>query len=238
MKFRHAIVIGASSGIGAELVRQLAASGCKVAAVARRQDRLEALASDCGALPFVHDVRNTEEVSELFQRITQTMGGFDLMIYAAGIMPSVGEQEYDFEKDRETMMVNVLGAMVWIDQAAIRFEGTRKGSIVAIGSVAGDRGRAGQPAYNASKAALTTFMEALRNRLASKGVRVVTIKPGPTATEMTSHLRSRMMDPADVAKKILAVSDKTGEHYVKFAHWVAFAIIRNIPSAIFRKLKI
>jgi NAD(P)-dependent dehydrogenase (short-subunit alcohol dehydrogenase family) len=238
MKFRHAIVIGGSSGIGAELVRQLAAQGCKVAAVARRQDRLAALESECGALPFVHDVRNAQEAAALFQQITQALGGFDLMIYAAGVMPSVGEKEYDFEKDKEMMSVNLLGAIAWLDQAAIRLEGTGKGSIVAIGSVAGDRGRAGQPAYNASKAALTTFMEALRNRLSSRGVRVVTIKPGPTATEMTSHLRTRMADPAAVAKKILAVSDKTGEHYVKFAHRIAFAIIRNIPSPIFRKLKI
>jgi NAD(P)-dependent dehydrogenase (short-subunit alcohol dehydrogenase family) len=189
-------------------------------------------------LPYQHDVRSPEEVPKLFQRITQDLGGLDLIIYAAGVMPPVGPHEYDFEKDREMIDVNLLGAIAWLNQAAIRFENTQTGSIVGIGSVAGDRGRCGQPVYNTSKAALATYLEALRNRLSRHGVAVVTVKPGPTATEMTAHLHATMMDPAIVASKILAVSSKTGEHYVKFTHRLAFAIIRRIPSPIFRKLKV
>jgi NAD(P)-dependent dehydrogenase (short-subunit alcohol dehydrogenase family) len=239
-EFQHAIVIGASSGIGAELVKQLAAEGTKVAAVARRGDRLLQMASDLGSnvVPVEHDVTHYDEVPQLFQRITQELGGLDLVIYVAGVMPAVGPHEYDFAKDKLTMDVNVLGAIAWLNQAAIRFENTRHGSVVAVGSVAGDRGRSGQPVYNASKAALTTYMEALRNRLAKLGVAVVTIKPGPTATEMTSHLHMNMMPAAKVAEFILKNADKTGEHYVKLTHRVAFAVIRSIPSAIFRRLKI
>jgi len=239
-KFEYAIVIGASSGIGAELVRQLAAEGTRVAAIARRGEKLQALANELGdkVLPYEHDVTDYGAVPALFQRATKELGGLDLVIYAAGVMPQVGHSEYDFDKDKQMIEVNVLGAIAWLDQAAIRFENTKHGSIVGIGSVAGDRGRCGQPVYNASKAALTTYLEALRNRLAKLGVKVVTIKPGPTATEMTSHLHQQMMSPQAVAAVILAKADKTGEHYVKFAHRVALAVIRGIPSPVFRRLKI
>lgn len=236
MDYKHAIVVGASSGIGLELVKQLTASGCKVAGVARRAERLEGMP---GVLAFKHDVTQYDEVPALFQEITKQLGGLDLIIYASGVMPAVGGQEYNFEKDRQMIEVNVLGCIAWLNQAAIRMENTKSGSIVAIGSVAGDRGRSGQPVYNTSKAAVATYMEALRNRISRYGVKVVTVKPGPTKTEMTESLHMRgAMDAADVASIILRKSRKTGEHYVKFTHRVFFWIIRSFPSPIFRKLHV
>ncbi|HWD41476.1 MAG TPA: SDR family NAD(P)-dependent oxidoreductase [Fimbriimonas sp.] len=238
--FSHAIVVGGSSGIGAELVRQLARGGAKVAAIARRRDRLESLKSELGSnvLIYEHDVTHYDEVPALFQQVTKELGGLDLIIYAAGVMPQVGPEEFDFEKDRQMIEVNVLGMIAWLNQAAVRFSNTRSGSIVGIGSLAGERGRCAQPVYNTSKAAVATYMEALRNRLARFGVAIVTIKPGPTATEMTAHMHSRMMDPAAVAMKVLEKADQTGEHYVKFVHKVMFAVVRNVPSFIFRRTNI
>lgn len=239
--YKYAIVVGASSGIGAEITRQLAASGCRVAAVARRIDRLQQLAEEHkgNILPVEHDVKNYEAVPELFQEITQRLNGLDLVVYAAGVMPEVGWHEYCFEKDREMVEVNFLGAIAWLNEAASRFENTKHGTIVALGSVAGDRGRAGQPVYNATKAALTTYTEALRNRLGRLGVRVVTVKPGPTQTEMTQKLHLRGAMPAPVAARlILEKSESAGEHYLKPTHAIAFAIIRAIPSWLFQKLKI
>lgn len=236
MQYRHAIIVGASSGIGLELVKQLTESGCKVAGVARRAERLEGMPN---VLAFKHDVTNYDEVPALFQEITKQLGGLDLIVYASGVMPAVGAHEYDFAKDRQMIEVNVLGCIAWMNQAAIRFENTKAGSMVAIGSVAGDRGRSGQPVYNASKAFVSSYMEALRNRVARYGVKVVTIKPGPTKTEMTEGLHMRgAMDAAKVASVILDKSTKTGEHYVKFGHRVAFWVIKRIPSPIFRRLHI
>ena len=240
-QYRHAIVIGASSGIGEEIAKQLAAGGCKVAALGRRSNLLRSLADKSGGaiLPFEHDVTDYGKIPLLFQEIAAALGGLDLVVYCAGYMPGVGPQEYEFEKDKEIFQINVIGAMAWLDQAAIRFDNVGAGTIIAIGSVAGDRGRAGQPAYNASKAALATFAEALRNRLDSKGVRVVTVKPGPTATPMTESLGLKnMMAANEAAALILRKSAKAGEHYLKLSHRVAFFIIRNIPSPLFRRLKI
>jgi len=239
--YAYAIVVGASSGIGEELVRHLARDGAKVAAVARRADLLEKLAAEFPerVITVQHDVTDYDAVPALFQEITKQLGGLDLIVYAAGTMPAVGEHEYSFEKDKQMVEVNILGAIAWLNQTAIRFENTGHGTIVGIGSVAGERGRQGQPVYNMSKAALATYLEALRNRLSRRGVRVVTIKPGPTATEMTAHLHMKgMMDASTTAEIILMKSQKNGEFFIKFTHKVAFAIIRNIPSAVFRKLKI
>lgn len=240
-KFKHAIVVGASSGIGLEIARQLAAQGCQVAAIARRQSKLDELAAEHPdrILPIVHDVTNYDEVPTVFQDVTGRLGGLDLIVYASGVMPSVEVDEFDFSKDRAMFETNVLGGIAWMNEAAVRFRNTGHGSIVGIGSVAGDRGRMKQPAYNASKAALATYMEALRNRISRYGVKVVTIKPGPVKTDMTAGLGFKdAMEPDVAASLILKKAERTGEHYLSFKHAIAFAIIRNIPSWIFRRLNV
>ena len=238
--YARAIIVGASSGIGAELAKQLAHEGTEVALVARRLERLEAIAEGNSRMHvYEHDVTAFDEVPAIFQRITGDLGGLDLIIYASGVMSEVGPSEFNFDKDKEMVDVNLLGAIAWLNQAAIRFEGVGAGTIVGIGSVAGDRGRSGQPVYNTTKAALATYLEALRNRLAKKGVRVVTIKPGPVDTEMTQRIRLRgAMSAERAAEIILAKSTRTGEHYLKLGHRIAFYIIKRIPSPLFRKTKI
>lgn len=236
-----AIIVGASSGIGAELAKQLAETGMTVAVVARRRDRLEALAATKPDqfLPFVHDVGDIAAAPKLFAEITRQLGGLDLFIYAAGVMPEVASNEFSTSKDLAMIETNVAGAVAWLNLAAERFQSTHRGKIIAIGSVAGDRGRRGQPVYNASKAFLHTYMEALRNRLDRLGVVVVTIKPGPTATEMTAGLNLKGMMPVEVAaQRILQVSDSSGEKYLATKHRVIFAILRHIPSWMFRKLNL
>ncbi|HEY0866678.1 MAG TPA: SDR family NAD(P)-dependent oxidoreductase [Fimbriimonas sp.] len=239
-KYGHAIVVGASSGLGAEIARQLAATGCRVAAVARRAERLESLARESANITiYPHDATDYASVPLLFQRIAQEIGGLDLVVFAAGVMPEVAVGEYDFEKDRQIVEVNVLGAVAWLNEAALRFQSTGHGTIVGIGSVAGDRGRMKQPVYNASKAFLHTYLEALRNRVARHGVTVVTIKPGPMDTEMTAgmHLRSAM-SAEEAARRTLARAETGGEKYLSAKHRLAFAVIKRIPSWIFRRLNV
>ncbi len=236
-----AIVVGASSGMGRELVREIADGGGLVVAIARRGDRLQELADvhPGRIFPIVHDVTNYEKAPELFQQATDLLTGLNLFIYASGVMPQVGGSEYSFAKDQAMIDVNITGAVAWLNLAAERMGNTGYGSIVALGSAAGERGRAGQPVYNASKAFIHSYMESIRNRIARKGVRVVTIKPGPVNTEMTANLKQRgAMDPRRAALKILALRNRTGEHFLKPTHALAFLIIRNIPSPIFRRLNI
>ncbi len=152
-QFRKAIVVGGTSGIGREIARQLAASGCKVAVAARRTELLESLHDEFPdqILAFVHDVEEYREAPELFLRITKELGGLDLLVYASGVMHPVEWTEFDTEKDMEMLAVNCAGAVSWINQAAIRFQGTKSGTIVGISSAAGERGRGSPPVYGASK---------------------------------------------------------------------------------------
>jgi decaprenylphospho-beta-D-erythro-pentofuranosid-2-ulose 2-reductase len=252
-RFQRAIIVGASSGMGAELARQLAAQGSYVALVARRADELTRLAAEIieafpvtsgdgpRALTYPHDVRCYGEVPALFQTVCRDLGGLDLIIYAAGVMPRLLHDEYDFEKDRAMIEVNVLGAIAWLNEAAQRFQAAGAGTIVGISSVAGERGRRGQPVYCTSKAALNTYLESLRNRLGRYGVRVVTIKPGPVDTPMTRGLdKLPLLIPAeDAARQILrAATNGTRTAYIPWKWRPIMAVIRGIPSALFQKMNI
>ncbi len=242
--FATAAVIGASVGIGAEMVRQLAASGVRVAAVARRIPELEALQAACGGPEkvgvYAHDVKNFDEAPLLFDRIVADLGGLDCLIYNAGVMPRVEESEYNFAKDREMIEVNLLGAMAWFNPAGAYMEARRAGTLVGVSSVAGDRGRRGNPAYHTSKAALSTYLESLRNRLDRYGVKVVTVKPGPVETAMTTGLKLPLMIKADEAAKgaLALAAGGSGEGYVPLAWKPIMLAIRHVPSVLFRRTNI
>ncbi len=241
-RLSRVVVIGASSGIGAALVRRLVKDGAEVAAVARRQDLLDALAAE---LPgkvrvYVHDVEETDEVPALWQKIDGELGGIDTLVYAAGTMPEVTEGEYAFEKDRSMIVTNVLGAMAWMNPAAARFQAQKSGSIVGISSIAGERGRRGNPAYCTSKAALTTYLESLRNRCSRYGVNVVTIKPGFVESAMTAGKGKLlwMITADEAARRTVALARKgsSASGFVPRRWWLVALIVRLLPSFVFRKL--
>jgi short-subunit dehydrogenase len=236
------VIVGASSGMGEAMARQLAQEGADVAIVARREDELKRLAGEHpGKLrAYVHDVSNVDEVPALFERIERDMGPLDALIYAAGVMPKIEEGEYAFEKDRAMVTVNLLGAMAWMNQAAKRFEAAKAGTILGISSIAGERGRRGNPAYCTTKAALTTYLESLRNRCSRYGVNVVTIKPGFVDTAMTRGMKGLfwLISAEKAAKTSLALARK-GSSAAAFvpSRWALVAyIVRSLPSFIFRKL--
>lgn len=245
-RFARAIIVGASGGIGAATAKQLAARGCAVALVARREAELETVAADIRnaggtAFTYPHDVADFCETPALFQQICRDLGGLDIIIYAAGVMPRLAPSEYDFGKDRDTVTVNLLGAVAWLNEAAARFAAMDAGTIVGIGSVAGDRGRRAAPVYGATKAALETFLESLRNRFGNTNVRVVTIKPGPVDTPMTAGMDKLplLLPVNDAARQIVAAAERgAGVVYVPGAWQFLMTVIKAIPSAVFRKLNV
>jgi NAD(P)-dependent dehydrogenase (short-subunit alcohol dehydrogenase family) len=248
--WKTAIVVGASSGIGEAVARRLAAEGCRVALVARREPRLAAICEEIGkstadgrAVFRVHDVADGAAAAGVWDSVERDLGPVDLLVFAAGIMPAVGETEYSFEKDRAILETNLLGAVAWFDVAALRMETARRGTIVGVSSVAGDRGRRGNPVYAASKAAMNSVLESLRNRLARHGVTVCTIRPGYVATPMTEglDLPARMTISADAAARMLlaAARKKRGVDVYVPGRWAfVMFVIRHIPSFVFRRLSI
>ena len=242
---KKAIVVGASSGIGEAMARRLAAQGAEVALVARRHDELErvaaAIRSTGGkAHVHVHDAAQSGEAAPLFDEIVARLGGLDCLVYAAGTMPELAEGEFDFAKDRAMIEVNLLGAIAWCGPAAQLFSAQRGGTLIGISSIAGERGRRGNPGYCTSKAAFTTWLESARNRAARDGVNVVTIKPGFVDTAMTRGKPGLfwLVSADEAARLSLALAGKqsSAAGFVP-ARWALVAqVVRAIPSFIFRRM--
>lgn len=245
---RRAIVVGASVGMGAALSKKLAKEGYAVALVARQKEKLNALcdeinqlAGETRALAYPHDVSNYKEVPGLLQNIVADLGGLDTFIFMAGInYPPGGNDKYNFENDRQMVEVNLIGAMAWLSPVAEMFQAAKSGQIVGIGSVAGDRGRVGNPGYNTSKAGLATYLEALRNRLTRYGVNVLTVKPGFVKTEMLKAAVGPTPFAIPVEKAVddiyNAMQKRRQSIYTPFFWQYLMLVIRHIPSFIFRRL--
>jgi short-subunit dehydrogenase len=245
---RRGIVIGASDGIGAALARRLAREGYTLALIARRRDKLESICSEINqmageqrARAYVHDVADYEKASALLRRIVADLGGLDLAVFVAGVnYPPGGLDQYNFENDRKMIEVNLIGAMAWLTPVAEMFQSAQAGQIVGIGSVAGDRGRVGNPGYNTSKAGLATYLEALRNRLTRHGVNVLTVKPGFVQTEMLKAAQgpTPFTIPVEKAVDDIWQAMKRRKQVIYTApiwRWIMLAI-QHTPSFIFRRL--
>ena len=242
----RAIIIGASSGIGEAVALRLADQGYLLALLARREKNLKMLcekinqqAGERRAIYYIHDITQPDVVPSLLQKIVADMGGLDVFIFSAGITRPPGIRNFDINKDLLTMQVNLLGALAWLNPVAALFQQLRSGQIVGISSVAGERGRVGNPAYNASKAALTCYLEALRNRLTRYGVNVLTIKPGFVQTDSLQEAKRTfwVITPDQAATGICKAIEKRKQEVYLPAIWRwVMLIVRNIPSIIFRRM--
>ncbi len=242
-----ALIVGASSGVGAALARRLAREGYALGLVARRIDRLQDLcdeiASTCyiRAFAYQHDVVNTAEVPALLEKVIGDLGRLDLFVYCAGVLFPNDPAAYHAGEDLLMLQVNLVGAAAWINPVAQRFRQEHAGHIVGIGSIAGDRGRRGMPAYTASKAGLHAYLEGMRNRLWREGVAVTTIKLGQVKTDMLKNAdRRRNPISADRAAELIwrAIEKRKQTAYVP-AWWRLVGLaIQHLPSSVFRRLPI
>jgi Short-chain alcohol dehydrogenase of unknown specificity len=183
-----AVVTGASSGIGEATARALAAAGYRVALLARRADRIDALAAELGngSIAIEADVTDRDQLVAAAERVRNELGPASVLINNAGIMllgPFSADQREDY---RRMIDVNLLGAIttteVFLDQLT-----AGAGDIVNISSVAGRTARAGNGVYAATKWGLNGWSESLRQELLPE-VRVTLIEPGVVATELPTHI--------------------------------------------------
>jgi short-subunit dehydrogenase len=202
-------------------------------------NQINAAAGKTAAVPYVHDVTQYDEVPGLLRRIVADLGGLEFAAYVAGVNFPPGVDKYNFDGDRQMVEVNLIGAIAWLNPIAEMFQSAGRGQIVGISSVAGDRGRVGNPGYNASKAGFSTYLEALRNRLTRRGVSVVTIKPGFVKTQMLAAAQKPMfpITPEKAADDIYAAMRKRKQQVYTpwFWTWIML-VVRNIPSVLFRRM--
>jgi short-subunit dehydrogenase len=190
---RVAVITGASSGIGRSLAKTLARGGARVGLLARRGAALEELADEIRqvggvAAVAVADVTDRARLRQAVEDLAEILGPVDLMIANAGVGVPTTLEPVNIEVVEETIRVNVLGVVYAIDAVLPSMLMRKTGQIAAISSLAGYKGMPGESAYCASKAAVNSYMEALRVQVRGRGITVSTICPGFIRTPMTSTM--------------------------------------------------
>jgi NADP-dependent 3-hydroxy acid dehydrogenase YdfG len=218
---RVAVITGASSGIGEATARALAASGHRVALLARRADRIHALADEIGngAIAIEADVTDRESLVAAAECVQQELGGADILVNNAGVMLTAPFTSNQREEHRSMVETNLLGAMTTTEVFLDQLRANGGGDLVNISSVAGRVAPAGFAAYAATKWGLNGWSEAPRVELQPK-IRVTVIEPGAIATELSDHITDAESKRA--AKKYLDTAIPAQD----IADVIAFAVSR------------
>lgn len=240
------LILGASSAMGRALARAVSEMGANVLLAGRDRQDLEAQASDCalrGApvaefLPF--DAREPGGFNAVVARAKATEGTLNIACFV-GSMPPQEDIDTDPSLIDGTITDSFTGPARLLQMLAPILEERGSGSVVGVGSVAGDRGRIGNYVYGAAKAGFHTYLSGLRNRLTRAGGHVVTVKPGFVDTAMTWGIEGMFLvaPPEKVAKDILkAVRKQNDVLYTPFFWRYIMLIIQHIPEFIFKKMSI
>lgn len=201
-------------------------------------DRLK---DDYGCKINLHELDILDFQSHLgfFKSFSQKPDG---VICFIGLLGDQQKSEMDFNETETVIDSNFTGIVSLLNIFANYFEEKEDGFIVAVSSVAGDRGRKSNYTYGSAKAALTTYLSGLRNRLASKNVHVMTVIPGFVETKMTKNLDLHgliTVSPNYVGKKIFKMQQKRVDQFYAPGYWFfIMLIIKLIPERLFKKLDI
>jgi NADP-dependent 3-hydroxy acid dehydrogenase YdfG len=219
---RVAVITGASSGIGEATAKALAADGYRVALLARRADRIEALADELGdgAIAVPADVTDREALVASATRVQDELGPANVLVNNAGLMllaPFGPDQREDY---RRMIEVNLLGAITATEVFLDQLNATGAGDIVNISSVAGRVARPTNGVYAATKFGLNGWSESLRQELLPD-VRVTVVEPGAVATELTDHITDDKTKHA-----VEQLYDTTAITADDIAEIIAFAVSR------------
>lgn len=241
------LALGASSAIAHETLKCFAVDGAEFFLVGRDARKLEIVKDDLlvrGAKKadiLAQDLSELDEHPALVEKALESLGGLDAVLMAHGTLGDQKEAEASLEITLRELNTNFTSAVSLLTLLANHMEKQRRGVIVVITSVAGDRGRASNYVYGTAMAAKTTFLQGLRNRLSKSGVHVLTVKPGFVDTPMTAHLpKNRLFaDPTDVGAAIYkAMKNGKDVIYVPFFWQYIMLIIRNIPETLFKRLSL
>jgi decaprenylphospho-beta-D-erythro-pentofuranosid-2-ulose 2-reductase len=241
------VILGASSPIARAFAAAVAAEGARVILAGRETEMLERDARDlrirfgAGVDVMSLDARDMG-AHPAFARACRAEIADELNLFLAiGAMPPQEESEKDFAIAQAAIESSFVGAASLLSAFAPLLEAQERGAVVALGSVAGDRGRLKNYVYGSAKAGLHAFLQGLRARLARKGVHVVTVKPGFVDTAMTFGMPGIFLvaSPEDCANACLAAARRGRDVlYFPIFWWPIMAIIRSIPERWFKKLSI
>ena len=240
-----ALVIGATSDVGRAVARRLAAGGWALLLAGRDAARVEREAQDVR-------VRTGAAVTVRRCDVLDAAGGVSLLdgldplpdvaVCVVGLLGDQAESQRNAEAAERVMRTNYVGPALLLGALAERFAERRRGVLVGVSSVAGERGRAANYVYGSAKAGFTAFLSGLRNRLAASGVHVVTVKPGFVRTRMTDgmDLPARLTaEPEEVAEAVVrAIRRRRDVVYVRRIWRPVVLLLRAVPERVFKRLSV
>jgi decaprenylphospho-beta-D-erythro-pentofuranosid-2-ulose 2-reductase len=243
------VIVGATSAIAEHCARLWVKNrSIDLTLVGRDAARVEPLAADLRVRSPQSDIRVMQ--AEFFdpvaiQLLANTIvdaGAVDIVLIAHGALPEQGACQSDLSVCKRALEINAISPVLYAESFAARMVEAGCGTLVLMGSVAGDRGRKSNYVYGAAKGLVARYAQGLQHRFAGTGVNVVLIKPGPTDTPMTAHLKKQGAALASVdrvAESIVAgvAHGKSVVYAPSKWRWI-MAIIQHLPSVIFNKLNI
>lgn len=241
------LITGASSGLGAELARQLAAAGDDLALCARRLDRLESLrdeitATHPGRRVAVRrlDVDDHDDVFRAFRELADELGGLDRVVVNAGIGDGAPVGTGRFAANRRTLLTDLVSAAAQCEAAMEHFRAVGRGHLVVVSSVSAVRGMPrAMTAYAAAKAGIASYAEGIRADVHGSGIAVTTLFPGYIDSEMNAGNRSPLMvDTATgVRAMVRAIDRRAATAVVPPWPWLPIAaVLRRAPIPLLRRM--
>lgn len=240
------LVVGGTSDIGRAVANAYAAKGWAVTLGARDVDRATKNAGDTQTRHgvdhvTVHPIDILDTAS--FDAFIDSIGDLpDTIVCVVGMLGDQPRAQDDRDHATAIIRTNFEGPALLLEAFAARFATRGHGLIVGVSSVAGDRGRASNYVYGASKAGFSAYLSGLRNRLARTNVRIVTVKPGFVRTSMTDGMdlpAALTATPVAVAQRIIALETGTANVVYTLRAWrPIMGIIRALPEPIFKRLKL
>ena len=240
------LLVGGTSDIGRATALCYAQAGWRVLLAARNEDEArrnaEDIAARTGAEVTTHrlDILESDRFESFLDGLPQLP---DTAVCVVGELGDQARGQSDPAHATLLIRTNFEGPALFLGVLAERFLARGSGTIVGVSSVAGDRGRGSNYLYGAAKAGFTAFLSGLRNRLAPKGLRVVTVKPGFVRTQMTAGLKLPPLLTAEadeVGRAIFAAAEKGGGDviYVRRLWRPVMMVIGSIPERVFKRLKL
>lgn len=240
MNPRTAIILGASSGIGRALAKIMDREGYTLGLFSRRLNLLESLQGELTHTAHIQtlDIRCAEQTRSAIENMIDTLGGLDVLIISSGIGKL--NSALDWEPEADTIATNVMGFCAAANVAMKHFLAVGEGHLVGISSVAALRGGRGAPAYNASKAFISNYMEGLRMKVQRKKrpITISDIKPGFVDTPMAQGMGMFWVAPVERAAEqiFLAIQKRKSHAYITARwRWVAWAL-KLAPDVLYRRL--
>jgi decaprenylphospho-beta-D-erythro-pentofuranosid-2-ulose 2-reductase len=245
----HVVILGALSAIAIATARIYAAEGAALLLVGRNAERLKGLADDLRARGAVKvEVAATDleaassQARQHLDAWSKTLGGIDHVLVIYGYLGSQEKASSDAAELGRIVSSNFTSAVQWCEAAAAIMRAQGRGSVVAVSSVAGDRGRQSNYAYGAAKGGLALYMQGLAHSLAAVGARAVAVKPGFVDTPMTDGMNKQgalWAKPEAIGKAIRRAADKGGPIQYAPGLWrMIMLVIRTVPAFIFHKTKL